>query len=653
MSGIPTPPIGAPVVPARGALRPLGLESVRITGGFWGERQAVNGTATFPHILEWLEADGSFTNFDAAAAGTVVEERRGREFSDSDMYKVLEGMAWEIGRTHDADLEKQFRELVARFARVQEPDGYISTKFGRPGQGARWSDLEWGHELYCFGHLLQAAVARVRTRPDADDGLVEIARRVADLVCETFGPDGIDSICGHAEIELGLVEFGRAIGEPRYIEQAQLFVNRHGHKSLADIEFGRSYFQDDVPLIDAPALRGHAVRANYLAASAVDVAVDLDDAPLLDSLQKQWDRTIARRTYLTGGQGSHHQDEAFGVDWELPPDRAYAETCAGIASIMFSWRLLLETGEVKYADLIERTLFNVVATSPSRAGTAFFYSNPLQMREAGAALTDELSLSASSTTREPWFEVSCCPGNVARTLSSLDALVATVDDEGLQVHLYAPAEIRTTLPGGRVVAVDVETDYPTSGRVVLRIRETAEPFTLSLRVPEWAAGASVAVRGVDGQVVVDERAGVGIHSIRRAFEAGDVIELDLPMAPRVTAADPRIDAVRGTIAIERGPEVLALESVDFGGDVADAVIDATVAPVERDGRVFASLRTRSVDDAVWPYGAPEAESLGDAREVALVPYHDWAERGPSTMRVWIPVAPATTPQTATTTQDQA
>ena len=422
----------APVAPSRSRLRPLGLDEVAIRGGFWGDRQAINGAATLTHIESRLESEGWLANFDLAATGSLPAGRRGREFSDSEIYKYLEALAWEIGRTDagaDDDLERRFRRVVERVGAAQEPDGYLDTMVGREGQDERWTALQWGHELYCLGHLFQAAVARIRTRPEADDGLIDIARRAADLVCREFGADGRDAICGHSEVEVGLAELGRALGERRYIDQAALFVERHGRGSLGEIEWGRSYFQDDVSVRDAEALRGHSVRANYLSAAA-DVATELSDAPLLDALRAQWDRTVERRTYVTGGQGSHHQDEAFGDDWELPSDRAYSETCAGIGSIMFSWRLLLATGEAQYADLIERTLFNVVATSPGSDGRSFFYANTLHQRTPGIpADPDATSPRASSSLRAPWFEVSCCPPNVARTVASLAAYVATADDD--------------------------------------------------------------------------------------------------------------------------------------------------------------------------------------------------------------------------------
>jgi DUF1680 family protein len=645
-----TPP-SAPVVPSRGRLRPLGITEVTITDGFWAQRQQVNAKATLNHIEHWLEREGWSVNFDLAAAGggALPKGRRGREFSDSEVYKLLEAMAWEIGRSDDEDLEVRFRALVDRVAAAQESDGYLNTCFGRGGQPARWSQLEWGHELYCLGHLLQAAVARTRTRPGAGDGLLAVARRAADLVCDVFGPGGRETFCGHPEIEPALVELARLTGNSRYLAQAALFVERRGHGTLPDIEWGRGYFQDDVAVRETTVLHGHAVRAGYLAAGAVDVAVESDDPGLLDSLTAQWENTVARRTYVTGGQGSHHQDEAFGDDWVLPPDRAYSETCAGVASVMFSWRLLLAQGLPRYADLIERTLFNVIATSPSHEGTAFFYANTLHQRRPGIpAAPDEVSPRASSSLRAPWFEVSCCPPNVARTMAALAGYLATLDDDGLQIHQYTSATIRTTLPDRREVAVDVETDYPHDGIVRVRIRNDAtEPWTLTLRVPAWADGARLVLRPMDGEPS-SRPVAPGNALVRRAFRSGDVVELQLPMAPRLGRADPRIDAVRGCQVVERGPEVLCLESVDLAPatqgritDVADVRLDPASPPRTVDGVVVVTLRGISPATGDWPYTAPPVAG-GDSEaepavEVPLVPYHQWAERGPSTMRVWLPV----------------
>lgn len=630
----------SPVDPARGVLRPLGLNEVTITGGFWARRQQVNGSATLEHILTWLEREGWLPNFDLAARGGLAEGRHGAVFSDSEIYKYLEAAAWEIGRTGDARLQHAFDAVVARVEAAQEPDGYLGTSFGHPGQPPRWSDLEWGHELYCLGHLFQAAVARLRTGHGFDDRLVAVAMRAADMVCAVFGAAGTQSICGHPEVEVGLTELSRATGRPEYLEQARLFIERRGHGTLRDIEFGRSYYQDDVPIREAEVLRGHAVRANYLNAAAVDVAVDTRDDALLSVLATQWRNTMARRTYVTGGQGSRHQDEAFGEDWMLPPDRAYSETCAAVGSIMFTWRLLLAQGSVEYADLIERSLFNVVATSPSDEGTSFFYANTLHRRTPDEPVDmDQISPRASSSLRAPWFEVSCCPPNVARTFASLAAYVATADDRGIQLQQYAPATIATTVAAGRV-ALRVETDYPASGSIRVVIEESpAGAWPLTLRVPAWADSGRLVVRGADGSV--EERSvEPGWAVVERAFEAGDAVELTLPMQPRFTWPDPRIDAVRGTVAVERGPQVLCLESTDVPGtDIADLVVDTSVPPLESGGRVRVAMHAAPAPSRPWPYsGSPDGAAPGPAVEVPLVPYHDWALRGPSAMRVWMPAS---------------
>ena len=614
---------GAPAVPSHGRLRPLGLREVTLRPGFWQHRQEVNATATLAHIEHWLTRAGWLGNF-----GAAPQDRRGREFADSEVYKLLEAMAWELGRTGDPELEARYRAVVSRVAAAQQPDGYLNTNFGRPGQQPRYSDLEWGHELYCFGHLIQAAVARARTF--GTDELVDVAIRAADHVCDTFGPGGIAGICGHPEIEPALVELYRVTGERRYLEQARLFVERRGHQSLADIEYGRPYFQDDMPVRAATVLRGHAVRATYLAAGAVDVAVETGDGELLNAVTRQWRNTVARRTYLTGGMGSRHQDEGFGEDFVLPPDRAYSETCAGVGSLMLSWRLLLAHGDPRYADLIERTLFNVIATAPSADGTRFFYTNTLHQRVLGTEPpAGAMVPRAASTLRAPWFGVSCCPTNLARTFASLAAYLATSDDDGIQLHQYAAARIRTALPGGRTVGLDIDTDYPATGRISIRITETPDtPWTLSLRVPRWAAGATL-----DGISVPPGQ----VH-LRRHFITGDTVVLDLAVRPRLTTADPRIDAVRGCAAIERGPVVHCLESVDVPPHIPlDALhLDPAVTPTDGDGGVVAVFRIISPADTDWPYPAPGAETAAEPLAVTLRPYHSWAARGPSMMRVWLP-----------------
>ncbi|WP_436534775.1 glycoside hydrolase family 127 protein [Actinoplanes sp. HUAS TT8] len=616
---------GTPATPGTGRLRPLGLREVTLRDGFWRQRQQTNRSRSFAHIEYWLEKAGWLGNFSAPP-----EERRGREFADTEVYKFLEAMAWEYGRTRDPEVARRYRAIVARVVAAQQPDGYLNTNFGRPGQQPRYSDLEWGHELYSFGHLIQAGVAAARTF--GDDELVAAVVRAADHVCDVFGPGGIASVCGHAEIEPALAELYRVTGNRRYLEQARLFIQRRGHRTLDDIEFGRAYFQDDVPLREAESLRGHAVRAVYLAAGAVDVAVETGDTELLNAVARQWRHAVARRTYITGGIGSRHQDEAFGEDFFLPPDRAYSETCAGVGSIMLAWRLLLAQGDPRYADLIERVLFNVIATSPADDGTRFFYANTLHQRVLGTEPSADTQVPrATSTLRASWFEVSCCPTNLARTFAGLAAYVATSDDDGVQIHQYTASTIDTRLPDGRAIALEIDTDYPVSGRIVIRIARSPEtPWTLSLRVPDWAAGATL-----DGLAITR-----GLVQTRRRFTAGETLVLDLPVRPRFVSGDERIDSVRGQTALVRGPVVYCLESVDVPGDVPlDGLrVDPNTEPVDRDGHVLAAFRATDPAAHDWPYQPLSAPAEGGPlMKIPLRPYHRWARRGPSTMRVWMPL----------------
>ncbi|MBE8470381.1 glycoside hydrolase family 127 protein [Streptomyces justiciae] len=615
-----------PVAPTRGRLRPLGLGEVRISGGFWARRRHVNATATLDHCRDWEERVGWTGNFKAAVEGRIQHDRRGREFADSDVYKLLEAMAWERGHPADPALEDTI-------AAAQEPDGYLNTAYGRPGQQPRYSDLEWGHELYCYGHLIQAGVAQARARGEAE--LAKTARRAADHVCAMFGKGGIESVCGHPVIETALVELARLTGEQRYLDQAALFIARRGQGTLADGEFGRAYYQDDIPVRDATVLRGHAVRALYLASGAVDVAVENGDEELLAAVVRQWESTVARRTYLTGGMGSHHRDESFGDDFVLPPDRAYSETCAGVASVMLSWRLLLATGEPRFADLAERTLFNVVAASPSEDGRSFFYANTLHRRRRGTVPPpDTDSPRAESSLRAPWFAVSCCPTNVARTLAVLPAYLATTDGSGIQLHQYADAEITT---GG--IALRVITDYPYDGRVTIRIdRAPAHPWTLSLRVPAWAQGTETWLTAPDGS---RRAVAPGTAEVTRVFRPGDEVRLELPVLARWLTPDPRIDAIRGTVAVQRGPLVYCAESTDLPGEQeVDAIrVDPSAAPEDgEDGSVAVAGEITAQPDAPWPYHPLDGARAtgGDPTRIVLVPYHSWANRGPSTMRVWLP-----------------
>ena len=573
------------MVPSRGRLRPLRLDEVEITGGVWATRQQVNADATLAHCHGWMERLGWVANFTRAVDGTIAGNHQGMMFADSDVYKLMEAMAWEVGRSGSADADERFRSLTvghrARAGGRRLPQHRVRARrtaaaLQRPRVGPR--------------AVQRRPPLPGGRRPGPHPGPTSSSRShgASPTTCATRSADGgIERVCGHPEIELGLVELARLTGEQRYLDQAAPFVERRGRGTLGEIQFGPAYFQDDIPIRDATVFRGHAVRALYLAAGAVDVAVETGDDELLGILVAQWENTIARRTYLTGGMGSQHTGEAFGDDFVLPPDRAYSETCAGIASVMLAWRLLLATGEARFADLIERTLHNVVATSPAPDGRHFFYANPLHQRVPGTVPPeDEESKRAATSLRAPWFLVACCPTNVARTLASLAAYVATADDGGIQIHQYAvepdPHDARRR-PHGRARRLDrlsrttarsrCGSPRPTAGRGRSRCGSPRGRRAPSSSTPDGRRPVA------PGTVVVE-----------RPFAVGDEVTLTLPMAPRWTRPDPRIDAVRGCVAVERGPLVLCAESVDLPGDrhVDLLRVDPSVPPRDRRRRRWSS-----------------------------------------------------------------
>lgn len=635
----------APVVPrqtALGTLDPVSLGEVAVTGGFWAGVQQLNRDAIIPHCDTSLEKVGWVENFRAARRGTLASERVGRLFTDSEIYKTMEAMAWEASREAAPALVERLREYTTLLASVQEEDGYLNTFYGYDGGPERYTDMEWGHELYCAGHLLQAAVAGLRTGGPAE--LTDVARRLADHICREFGPDGRQTIDGHPEIETALVELYRVTAEPAYLEQARLFVERRGHRTLGDTMFrGRDYYQDNVPVRDAEVLVGHSVRALYLAAGALDVAVETGDAELLEAVRRQYDRTLERRTYLTGGMGSNHHGETYGDDFELPSERAYAETCAAVASIQLAWRLLLATGEERYADVIERTLYNSVVSSPSQDGREFFYVNALQRRAPGIDPEPGVpSLRRTDGRRASWFTTSCCPTNVARLVASLGSYLATTDSSGIQLHQYAAGTLDLAFGDGRRARLTVATDYPHDGAVTVTVDEAdGAEWTLGIRVPGWAREARLEVDGQERPVRP------GRTSVTRAWQPGDVVRLRLPMVPRFVLPDPRIDHVRGSVAVERGPLVYALESADQPELDLDLVaVDVTHRPEVLDAdlglRDVVALRVRGQHRAAaststpWPYAEDLAAPAVEQVDLTLIPYFRWANRGASTMRVWIP-----------------
>lgn len=642
-----------PLATERLALQPLDVTAVRITDGPWARWQAANRTTTIPHGLHWLEKDGVIDNFRRLIGESDAPERRGWVFCDSDLYKVLEGIAWDLSLSPNEEWNERVAEATALLARTQDDDGYLNTVV-QAGLEERFGNLPRGHELYCAGHLIQAAVAYARVT--GDERLMDVARPFADYLVTQFVGGGRNDTDGHPEIESALVELYRYTGEASYLTLARQLIDVRGYGVLGTGLFGSTYFQDDVPVREQQSTVGHSVRALYLLAGVVDVYLETGEEALLKTAERQWASMVGQKTYLTGAVGSRFEGEAFGDPYELPPDLIYGETCAAIASLMLSWRLLIATGESKYADLIERILYNVFSASTSLERDGFFYVNPVQRRRArpAAPAGGKPLRTDAPGTRAEWYDVACCPPNIMRTIGSLTAYVSTATDDGVQLHQFLPGTIAAETAAG-AVSLTVATDYPRSGIVAVTISKTPPaPWSLALRIPRWSRGATLTVGGERIDANPDTK---GYTVVRRTWAVGDLVVLDLPLPVRVTVPNPAVDAVRGSAAIERGPVVYCLEKpLDERARLAGESVDLTAVEIRTEGvlsaeyapdvlggsvivHVDAQERSGSGWSAIgWAEVGEVTPPTSRNLTLALVPYGLWANRGPSEMRVWLPIA---------------
>ncbi len=600
--------------------QPLRGAPFRFEGGFLGGRQAVNGACTIPHGLDRLRAGGQWENLRRAAT-PGAGGHTGRPYTDSDVYKMAEAVAWAGGPV--AVLE----EVTALVAGAQDEDGYVGSwtrLAGRP----KFADLGMGHEMYNAGHLIQAGIAGYRT---GYRGLLGPAIRFADHLVAEFGPAGTPGLCGHPEIETALVELYRLTARHDYLALAARMVEDRGRGKLGPGWYGADYYQDDVPVRDATELVGHCVRALYLATGATDVYLETGDPGLLAALTRQWTHTVGTKTYLTGAVGCRRKTEAFGAPFELPPDQAFGETCAAVANLMWSWRMLLATGSGRYADHMERLLFNAIPAGVALSGTRFAYVNTLHRRGSAMERGDK------APYRKDWFDCACCPPNLMRVLASLGHYVATAGPDGIQLHQYAAGACRAG-----AVGIRVDTDYPWSGEVAVTVTQTpAAAWTLALRIPAWCTDFTV-----DGDYLAPRD---GYAHVTREWASGETVVLKLSEPARLTWPDSRIDAIRSCVAIERGPLVYCLEEADLPAGVR---LDELALCADRPARtvphpdlagdlpgIEVTVRRHLPRPGLWPYH-PSAgpEPSGEPLRVTAIPYHAWDNRGTGGMRVWLPAA---------------
>ncbi|HVA46326.1 MAG TPA: beta-L-arabinofuranosidase domain-containing protein [Pirellulales bacterium] len=607
-------------------LAPVAFEQVRIDDSFWSPKVETNRTATIEANLRQCEITGRIKNF-AVAGKLAPGKHEGALFNDSDVYKMIEGIAYSLSTTRDAQLEERTDAIIEQIAAAQQPDGYLNTYYTLVEPQARWQNIQYGHELYCAGHLIEAAVAYKQATGKSK--LLEVALKFADEICRTFGDGRKCDTSGHEEVELALVKLWRAAGERKYLRQARYFLDVRGRGDLRRL-FGQ-YAQDDKPLRQQTEVAGHAVRAMYLYAAMADVAAATGDRELLASLESIWQDVVERKMYVTGGIGPSAHNEGFTVPYDLPNDSAYAETCAAIGMALWNHRLFLMTGDGKYADVLEREVYNGLLSGVSLSGDRFFYVNPLG--------------STGNHHRVPWFDCSCCPTNVVRYIPGMgERAFATRGDE-LWTVLYFGNEAVVELAAG-TVKVREETRYPWDGEVKLTLApEKAAAFDFKLRVPGWCHRATVDVNAR----AVDVQAERGYVTLSRTWQPGDVVTLSLEMPVERVYAAPLVKADVGRVAIQRGPVVYCLEGVDNDGQVRNFVLPRQAkldATFERDllGGVVV-VRGEGLR-AVADDGEDSAPAAADARPLRTqevkfqaVPYYAWDNRAPGQMLVWLPESP--------------
>ncbi|MCZ7648369.1 MAG: glycoside hydrolase family 127 protein [Planctomycetota bacterium] len=625
-------------------LSPLSLKQVTLEDGFWSERLRTNRDVTLPYEHGCCKKTGRLDAW-------KQDWKPGRPnkphiFWDSDVAKWLEAVAYELARRPGRRLYALARPVVDRILKAQQPDGYINTHFTTVCPGERFTNLTGNHELYCAGHLIEAAVAWFEATGERD--FLEALERYADLLGRTFGRGRgqVRGYDGHEEIELALLRLYRATGTRRHLELARYFVDERGRRpSYFEAEakarggagrWALEYYQAHKPVRAQFTAEGHAVRAMYLYTAMAGLALETGDAGLRRACRKLWANVTERRMYVTGGVGSSAQGERFTVDYDLPNESAYSESCAAIGLIFWARKMFQLERDGKFADELERALYNNVPASVGRDGRTFFYANPL-------AVTPYFRNGHGDhirPRRQPWFGCACCPPNIARLLASLPSYVASSGGGDLWVHLYAAGTLAHEV-GGRRVVLRVRTRYPWDGRVVFAVdAEQPAAFTLALRIPGWCRGAKL---NVNGKPVNLARAVTkGYAKLKRIWKRGDKVELDLPMPPERVYAHPKVQANAGRVALRRGPLVYALEQADNGAEIEALTLPPgakIVAKARRELGGFVALRAKGLRAPVLggKNGSLYAARPAAARPapLAFVPYGLWGNRGAGEMAVWV------------------
>lgn len=581
----------------------IDFSHVKINDNFWSPRLSKHVSATLPVCIDQIENQtGRIRNFENAAKGEG--EHSGIFFDDSDVYKALEGMAYSLINNPDPELEKKADEWIDKFAAAQQPDGYINTFYTLTGLDKRWTNMD-KHEMYCAGHMIEAGVAYYQATGKRK--LLDVCIRMTDHMMSQFGPGKRHWVPGHEEIELALVKLYQTTQEQKYLDFAYWLLEErgHGHGTMGDEgKWDPVYYQDIVPVRQLTDISGHAVRCMYLYCGMADVAALKNDTGYIAAMDRLWDDVVHRNMYITGGIGSSRDNEGFTEDYDLPNLDAYCETCASVGMVLWNQRMNQLTGDSKYIDVLERSLYNGALAGISLGGDRFFYVNPLE--------------SKGDHHRQEWYGCACCPSQLSRFLPSIGNYIYASSDDALWVNLYIgnTGQIRI---GETDILLTQETDYPWDGSVKLTI-STSQPLEkeIRLRIPNWCKTYDLSINGK--RINVSEEKG---YAVIKDWKSQDVIALDMDMPVEIVAADPHVKENFGKRAIQRGPLVYCMEEIDNPVYFDQIQLSPST-----------TFQTAFASDIL--NGIKTIKTNGRAQSATFIPYYAWDNRKAGKMRVWIP-----------------
>ncbi len=610
------------------------FNEVKVTDKFWLPKIETNRIATIPASFKKCEETGRLENF-LIAGGKMEGPVRGEmPFDDTDVYKIIEGASYSMTTIPDPELDAYVDSLISIIAIGQEDDGYLTTwktidpthspaSWCPPGE--RWEGLKFSHELYNSGHMFEAAAAHYRAT--GKTSFLDIATKNADLLASVFGAEGNYQVPGHQIVETGLIKLYQITKKREYLELSRHFLDSRGDSTKREV-WG-PYHQDHLPVTQQSEAVGHAVRAVYMYAGMTDIAAIYSDTAYRKAVEGIWENVVTKKMYITGGIGSRHEGEAFGENYELPNLESYNETCAAIGNVYWNHRMFLLSGDSKYIDVLERSLYNGVIAGISLDGKNFFYPNPL-------ACDMHYQFNKGHFDRQPWFDCSCCPTNICRFIPSVPGYIYAVKNSELFVNLFVQSSISVNLNNTKV-EISQATNYPWEGKVELNVTpEKPTHFALKLRIPGWVSekpvfgdlyrytgiSAGKAVVLVNGEAQ-DFKTEKGYAVLERKWQKGDKIELVLPMEVKKVLANELVESNRGKVSIERGPLVYCIEEKDNPEIDSKLVTSATGFSSRFDDKLLGGI------EIIKSSGENKDEQF------TAIPYFVWNNRGANKMKVWL------------------